>query len=736
MSKGHLVNVAIATPLRRTFTYRLPKSIKKDDCKPGCRVKISFGRRRVIGVITETGVSTTLPASKIKQIDALIDNEPLWFNELWQLLIWATQYYQHPIGEVLHTAMPTLLRQGNSATFAKQKHWYLTAVGKTADAEQFRRAPRQFEFVKLLQEYPDGLNDSELRNIFPASYDVLKRLQEKKLLDFTEQEITPQKTPQEITPGPKLNPEQQHAFDTVIAAQNDFGCFLIDGVTGSGKTEVYLQIIREIISQGKQALVLVPEIGLTPQMINRFQKRLGCPVSVLHSALNDTERLYAWLAARDNLAPVILGTRSAIFSPMKNPGLIVIDEEHDASFKQHEGFRYSARDLAVWRAKQNNIPVVLGSATPSIESLYNVKQGRFKKINLSQRAGEASPPKLHLLDMRSQPMFEGLTDKLLQIAQQHLDNNNQVLLFLNRRGYAPAMMCHDCGWVAHCQRCDSNMTYHHRDRRLRCHHCGAERASEKSCPQCQSEELLTVGSGTERIEAALHEKFTNVEIIRIDRDTTRRRGSLQALLNRVKAGQRQILLGTQMLAKGHHFPRVTMVGIIDADQGLHSAEFRAPERMAQLILQVAGRAGRAEQPGEVYIQTHHPDHPLLLSLIHQGYAAFAEQLLAERQLVGLPPYSAMALFRAEAVNRDAPLSFLQKIKDTINKYPHPRLEMYGPMPAPMEKRAGRYRTQLIVQAPQRQALQSLLRVVLPEIESLKSGQKVRWSLDVDPIDTY
>jgi primosomal protein N' (replication factor Y) len=736
MPTDFLINVAIATPLRRTFTYRLPKNIQQHDCKPGCRVRVSFGRRNVIGVIVENGVITSLARNKIKPIDALIDNTPLWCIDVWQLLLWATRYYQHPVGEVMHTAMPALLRQGGPAKFNQTKVWFLTEHAKQADESEFKRAPRQLAVIKLLQEQPEGIGEAILKQQEFDIHSVLSRLNDKQYVDFRLEQVMPAEQTHATVAGPTLNAAQQAAFDTIITARNDFHAFLLDGVTGSGKTEVYLQLIRKIIDEGKQALVLVPEIGLTPQMIQRFQKRLGCPVSVLHSGLNDTERLHAWLAARDGLAPVILGTRSAIFTPMKNPGLIVIDEEHDASFKQHEGFRYSARDLAIWRAKHNRIPVVLGSATPSVESLYNVQQGRFTRIEMPQRAGEASPPKLHLLDMRSQPMHEGLTDRLLQIAQQHLDNNNQVLLFLNRRGFAPAMMCHECGWVAHCQRCDSNMTYHHNERRLRCHHCGAERASEKSCPQCQSSELLTVGAGTERIEVALQEKFTNVEIIRIDRDTTRRKGSLHSLLERVKNGQRQILLGTQMLAKGHHFPRVTMVGIIDADQGLHSAEFRAPERMAQLILQVAGRAGRAEQPGEVYIQTHHPDHPLLQSLIQQGYGAFAEEVLTERKQAGLPPFTAMALFRAEAPGREAPLAFLATVREILANHANSSLALFGPMPAPMEKRAGRYRTQLIVQAPQRTSLQSILHAVLPEIESLKSGQKVRWSLDVDPLDTY
>ncbi len=737
MAEEIFVNIAVPTPLRRVFTYRLPEHSDPQHYQAGCRVQITFGKRKLTGIIIESSTTPQVARHKIKPIDALIDTTSLWPDDLWQLLMWSAQYYQHPLGEVLHTALPVPLRQGKPAQVARQRHWFLTEAGKTVSPDALQRAPRQQAILKFFKTLADpvSVSDQQLRSTFTHASDALKRLQQKKFIDFDETEILTCNQTRPV-PGPELNPEQQHAVDTVIAAQNGFSSFLIDGVTGSGKTEVYLQIIRNAIEHGLQTLVLVPEIGLTPQMISRFQDRLGCNIAVLHSGLNDTERLHAWLLARQADAPVILGTRSAIFTPMKNPGLIIIDEEHDASFKQQDGFRYSARDLAIWRAKFNNIPVVLGSATPSIESLFNVSRQRFTKIDLKNRAGDARPPKLNLLDMRSQPMHEGLTDKLLQIAQQHLDNNNQVLFFLNRRGFAPTIMCHQCGWTARCQRCDSNMTLHQGDHRLRCHHCAAEQRAEKSCPQCQGRELLTIGAGTERIESFLKEKFTNVEIIRIDRDTTRKRGSLQALLNRVKNGQRQILIGTQMLAKGHHFPRVTMVGVIDADQGLHSVEFRAPERMAQLILQVAGRAGRAEQPGEVYIQTHHPDHPLLRALIKNGYAEFAQQLLIEREQAGLPPFTAMALFRAEAVNRDAPLGFLQQIRELARPHTQGDIQLFGPLPAPMEKRAGRFRAQLIVQAPQRQILQNFLRTLLPQMETLKPGQKVRWSLDVDPLDTY
>jgi len=523
--------------------------------------------------------------------------------------------------------------------------------------------------------------------------------------------------------------------DSIIDSLGQYMTYLLEGVTGSGKTEVYLHCIEACIKQGRQALVLIPEIGLTPQMIQRFSKRLSGRIGVLHSGLSDSERLQTWLAARSGELDVVLGTRSAIFTAMKDIGLIIVDEEHDASYKQQDSFRYSARDLAIWRASQNNSPIVLGSATPSLESLSNTERDRYQKLSLTQRAGNAIPPQLKLLDMRSQPIEEGLSHRLLQVMKTHLDNDQQVLLFLNRRGFSPTLMCHDCGWMAHCPRCETNMTYHHSDKRLRCHHCGSDRRAEHTCGNCQSENLLNIGTGTERIEVALQERFEDVEVIRIDRDTTRRKGSLEKLLQKVQHGKRQILIGTQMLAKGHHFPNVTMVGIIDADQGLHSPEFRAPERMAQLILQVAGRAGRAEQPGEVYIQTHHPDHPQVLTLIQSGYPEFARQLLAERKEVGLPPYTAMAIFRAEAVDRHSPQDFLQQVRDCLAQSANAQIQLYGAMPAPMEKRAGRFRSQLIVQASSRAGLQAFLASGLEQIENIKAS-KVRWSLDVDPIDTY
>ena len=533
-----------------------------------------------------------------------------------------------------------------------------------------------------------------------------------------------------------LNPAQQHAVDAILERYDRFSPFLLDGVTGSGKTEVYLTLIEHALSRQQQALVLVPEIGLTPQLVDRFRQRFPVPLAVLHSGLSDRERLTAWQLARTGMAPVIIGTRSAIFTPLPRPGLIVVDEEHDASLKQQDGFRYSARDLAIWRARQLDIPVVLGSATPSLESLLNVEQKRYQRLDLPERTGVARPPGFSLIDIREQRLEDGLSAPLLKRMQEHLDANGQVLLFLNRRGFAPTLMCYGCDWVAECRRCDARMTWHQRDNRLHCHHCGSQRPVDRVCPSCQGTELHPVGQGTERVEQALAEHFPEFEYIRIDRDTTRRKGELDRLLERARTGASRILLGTQMLAKGHHFPDVTLVGILDADHGLFSTDFRASERMAQLIVQVAGRAGRHERPGEVLIQTCHPEHPLLQLLITQGYPAFARAALAERNMAGMPPVTSMALLRAEAPAADTAMGFLAAIQERISKIGLPGIDVWGPVPATMERRAGRFRAQLLLQAKRRGDLQRLLSTLVRQLEQTREARQVRWSVDVDPVDTY
>ncbi len=537
-----------------------------------------------------------------------------------------------------------------------------------------------------------------------------------------------------------LNPEQRAAFEAVRASHGGFHCFLLAGLTGSGKTEVYLQLIRETLAAGRQALVLIPEINLGPQTLARFERRFNARIALLHSALTDRERLDAWLAARDGEADIVIGTRSALFTPLKRPGLIIVDEEHDASYKQQDGLRYHARDLALVRARLENVPILLGSATPALESLHNAQAGRYGLLRLTQRAGGAHPPKFIRLDVKSMPLDAGLSRPLQQAIGDTLAAGQQVLVFLNRRGFAPTLLCHDCGWISQCPRCDARMTVHQGSGELRCHHCDHRQRPPMNCPQCGKLDLRPLGAGTERAEERLRILFPNHPVLRIDRDSTSRKHAMRDLFATINSGEPCILVGTQMLAKGHHFPRVTLVAILDADGGLFSADFRASERMAQQIVQVAGRAGRAEEPGRVLIQTHLADHPLLVQLTEDGYFAFAEQALSERRAAGLPPFAHLALLRAEAHKPGQAEAFLDSAcsaaEQLLEQMGGPEVELLGPVPAPMERRAGKHRAQLLLQCMSRAPLHRLLTPWLQSLEQLPGGRQVRWSLDIDPIDLF
>jgi primosomal protein N' (replication factor Y) len=723
----------VPSPLYRNFDYRAPASLGKQPIEPGVRVVVPFGRRQLVGILLTTKGHTDVAPEKLKSALQILDSEPAFTAELLRLLRWTAGYYHHPIGETLATALPVLLRRPGKTPVSGASVWQLSEAGRRQLERGLARAPRQLTVLNELKTHPGGLPREALA--VPSA--VLKTLQQKGWID--RRETTAEQTPDIVDPSlPRLSltEPQEQAVGALRAALHTFRAFLLAGVTGSGKTEVYLRVIEPVLRNKRQVLVLVPEIGLTPQLIDRFRRRFTVDIAVLHSGLKDTQRLRAWKQAADGRALLILGTRSAIFTPLKNPGLLIVDEEHDSSFKQHEGLRYSARDLAVWRARQLDIPVVLGSATPSLESLYNVQQGRYQQLLLPERAGPALAPRMQLIDLRGQPMVDLLSAALQDAMDAHLKRDGQILLFLNRRGFAPVLLCHACGWVSECRRCDARMTLHQRHGELRCHHCGSRRRVDAFCPSCGSSELLGIGEGTERVEQALLERFPDHPVLRIDRDTTRRKGQLEDALADAQAGKARILLGTQMLAKGHHFPNVTLAAILDADQGLFSSDFRASERMAQLIIQVAGRAGRSDRPGEVLIQTHHPDHPLLLQLVDQGYPAFAEVALQERRETLLPPYASMALLRAEATCGEYPRAFLQRARELAEQRSSNSLQLWGPVAAAMERRAGRYRAQLLVQSMERPALHQLLTHWIPQLETLKEARRVRWSIDVDPLDMF
>ena len=537
-------------------------------------------------------------------------------------------------------------------------------------------------------------------------------------------------------PFSALNDEQRAAADAIRAADG-FAAFLLDGVTGSGKTEVYLDAIADCLARGKQALVLVPEIGLTPQALARFRTRLGVPVHALHSGLNDNARARVWLAAARGQARVIVGTRSAVFVPLPEAGIVIVDEEHDGSYKQFDGIRYHARDVAIVRARALGVPVVLGSATPSLESLHNAQAGRYAHLRLRHRAGNARPPHVQVLDVRKRPLHAGLGEDALTAIRRALEAGGQVLVFRNRRGYAPVLLCHDCGWSAHCPRCSTPdkptpMTVHAHGRRLQCHHCGHRKPSPLACPDCASLGLQPQGNGTERIEAELQARFADVPVLRIDRGSTGHRDALQQHFDDL--GSRPgILVGTQMLAKGHDLPDLTLVVVVGIDEGLFSADFRSSEKLAQLLVQVAGRAGRADKAGTVLLQTHHPEHPLLQILVHGGYHAFADGELALRQAAGFPPFAHLALLRAEAKHADPPMQFLQRAKDALRDAV---VGVAGPLPAPMPRRAGYQRAQLILSAAQRRDLHGALDAVVPTLYASPEARKLRWSLDVDPVELY
>ena len=732
MSQPDLLQVAVPSPLRRRFDYIAPPGPDSLPA-PGSRVRVPFGRRNCVGVVLDHVKATEVPRAKLRAVIEVLDRTPILPAEILDLLIWSSDYFHHPIGEVVLGALPSLLRRGKSPRRGAEERWQQSLAGAEVRLEDLTRAPRQAALLRLLRRYPGGATGPELGLSEGGSRGALMALVSKgwvHKVDHRDQP-SPMVTP-DASAGPMLNEQQAGCVDSVLAAADGFVPFLLDGVTGSGKTEVYLAILEQILANGRQALVLIPEIGLTPQIVARFRARLTIPIVILHSGLPDAERARAWLAAASGTARVVIGTRSSVFVPLPRLGVIIVDEEHDASFKQQDGFRYSARDVSVLRAQRADIPVLLGSATPSMESLHNVARGRYRDLRLATRAGQARFPSLGIIDLRSQSCEDGVSESMMEAVGQGLAKGEQSLLFLNRRGFAPVQICRDCGWHGECKRCDANLVLHREDGRVRCHHCGFDGPLPRRCPDCQSDRLEPVGMGTQRVAEAITRRFPDARVARIDRDRVRRRGAMDELLEQIHNRRLDVLVGTQMLAKGHHFPNVTLVGIVDGDGGLFSADFRGPERMAQLLVQVAGRAGRGERPGRVLIQTHQPHHPLLQRLLRSGYRAFAEETLSEREAAQLPPFTSMALLRAEASRPQPAHRFLDAAHGYAQSLAGDAMRLLGPVPAPMERRAGRYRAHLLLESPSRAQVQQLLFAWLPRIESLPEARKVRWSLDVDP----
>ncbi|WP_111642674.1 primosomal protein N' [Marinimicrobium alkaliphilum] len=731
MAQGPYLHIALPTPLRRLFHYRVPPGVDAATLAPGMRVRVPFGHQQLLGILVRVSTHSDLPPEQLRPALAVIDQKAVVPSEVLSAVLWAARYYQSPPGEALHTALPVLLRQGEADQLRPQTVWALTHEGKGLPEGALKRAPKQAALLSALQRHPH-LNKEDL-DALEINRATVKALEDKALVTaFEHWPEVAHETRILAEPPLTLNNEQREALAQI--ATEGFQVSLLDGATGSGKTEIYLQAIERVLAQGRQALVLVPEIGLTPQTLARFKARFAQPVVAMHSGLNDRERLDAWLMARSGQARIVIGTRSAIFAPLAQPGILIVDEEHDTSFKQQDGFRYNARDLAVVRAHKLGIPLIMGTATPSLETLHNARTGRYQHLRLTARAGNARAPAIHLQDIRRQPLDSGFSQSTLDAIGAALADGNQALVFLNRRGYAPTLMCHDCGWLAECSHCDTRMTVHQSPRHLHCHHCDHQRALPQRCPNCKSSRLQVQGQGTERSEERLQQLFPEYPVLRIDRDSTRGKNRLHNLLTQIHKGEPGILVGTQMLAKGHHFPKVTLVVILDADAGLFSADFRGPERMGQLLLQVAGRAGRAEDPGEVILQSHYTEHPLVLTLMRQGYHPFADLILQERRATRLPPFRHLVLIRAESKRPENAADFLQVARRESEQLlpPSPKASYVGPLPAPMEKRGGRFRYQLQVGADRRQDLQTILPTLAERLEQSPLGKRVRWSIDVDP----
>ena len=739
-----VARVALPLPLPQPFDY-----LSEPELLPGCRVRVPFGRSRRIGIVVEVAERPAVSSDRLKAVETVLDPQPLLDAELLTSLRRAADYWCGAIGDVIFGALPLALRDGGAPDDFAEEIWRATVTGASARDARTRRGGS----AALLETLADtALSASDLDTLLPGWRTAARRLAVAGLIE----RVQPEARAPRVREGasPVLTDEQADALATILSAGGGFHPFLLQGVTGSGKTEIYLRLAERALQQGRQTLWLVPEIGLVPQALRRLRARFDARIAVLHSNLAEGERARAWLDARSGAAAIVLGTRSAVFAPLPKPGLIIVDEEHDASYKQQEGFRYHARDFALMRAQSLGVPIVLGSATPSLETLANVEAARYAHVRLRQRVHTRPPSPVHVLDLRGLNLAHGLSPALLDALDATLARGEQALVFKNRRGYAPVLLCHACGWHATCPNCEKPLTLYRGRRQLLCHHCGRSERAPDACPHCHAGELIPQGQGTERLEEALAARYANVPVLRVDRESTRQRNGFAKLLDRLADDKPAILVGTQILAKGHDLPSLTMVAIVGVDEGLHSVDFHAGERLAQLIVQVAGRAGRADKPGTVWLQTHEPDHPLLATLLKGGYDAAAALQLGERLASGLPPFSHMALLRAESVQRNALDDFMTAARDAV-VHPLPgkddgerharsadtqdrgnALRINGPFAAPMPLRAGRHRAQLLLESAQRPPLRQALAAWLPRLHALPQPRGLRWSIDVDPVDLY
>ncbi len=690
----------------------------------------------MVGVVAECVEESTFPADKLRAVDQVVDSTSAISKPLMSTLQWTSLYYQQPIGEVLSTALPKAIRRGK-AMQPKFPHVYLlTDIGRSTAAETLSRAPVQMQAFELLKSSSQPMSSEAFKHVGKSWRAALKALESKKLVTTQVEEIEFSSGKQNLID--KLTTQQINARDQILQSLDRFQCFLIQGVTGSGKTEVYLHVIARILESGGQALMLVPEIGLTPQLEQRVQTALGVAVTAYHSGLTDFQRHKTWWLTYSGSAKVVIGTRSAVFLPFQNLKLIVIDEEHDTSFKQQERVRYHARSVSLHRAAVERIPILLGTATPSLESVYAARTGRAVSLLLSERATRIEMPKVKLIDLGKEYAQDGLSAKLIEQIRYRITAGEQSLIFVNRRGFAPVVVCLTCQWTANCENCDSRLIFHRSDHRLHCHLCMQTVPLMTQCPQCLSGQVNLLGVGTQRVEQLIQRALPGSRVIRIDRDTTRSYREFEQKLNRILAGEVDILIGTQMLSKGHHFPNVTLVGILNVDQGFYSMDFRAMEHLVQQVLQVAGRSGRSEKPGEVYIQTLHPDSEYFNCIENHDYLSFAQLELIERKQARQPPFSSYALLRANSMQAGEEIEFLQSARNIAlslkQNQDTSEVRVFDIVQSPIQKISNRYRAQLLISSAKAVSLRRFLNVWIHQLEKVPKKGKLRWNLDVDPVD--
>ncbi len=728
---SRLATFAIALPLYRVFDYAVDGA---DELKPGARYRVPFANGARIGILLEPVESSSLDPSRIKAVLEKLDDGPVIDAHMLELSRWLAEYYLQPLGEVLFQCLPGYLRGARAHQPTRVKRYFLVDPDTERIDALEKRSPRQFELCCALLQNPAGLTAAGLKQVNPNWHGVVRALMERQLVRWDWLQADTPELPRR-TDRPTPSTEQAGILNELESRMEGFAVHLLDGITGSGKTEIYLRLIEQKLALGRQVIYLVPEIGLTNQLVERVERRFGACFVTSHSGLTELQRYRAWDRFRRGEVSILLGTRSSLFSQADRLGLIIIDEEHDHSYRQEDGVRYHARDVAIKRAQMLDIPILLGSATPSLESINNCARDTYYRYCLDQRPTRFPPPAMQLIDTGDSKLTFGISARIFAAIDIHLERHGQVLLYLNRRGFAPVVMCHECAWQALCPQCDARLTLHQSVQSLQCHHCGYCSGVPRCCPQCGNDEVRHYGIGTEQLEHGLAARYPQFPVLRIDRDAAGSREALRSRLEQLQSGDPCILIGTQMIAKGHDYPAITLSVILDADQALFSASYRASERLAQTLFQVSGRAGRGDREGESLVQTRFPSHPLLQALMRDDYRGIAERLLQERRDLGFPPFARVVMFRADALELDLALQKLEQIKTLLQAAERfTGISCIGPMPALMTRRIGRYRAQLCLLSADYQALRAVLHDAMPQIQELPSGSRVNWTIDVDAHD--